>query len=102
MLVDASQSICIIMLPSTTRQRRLAKHRRVALPAEHLTASSVPPVTACDVAAMLNKCKVEVVRSEPVRFALQGVKDKEVIAGELASAEASLSGTPRGAALMRK
>ena len=41
-------------------------------------------------------------RSEPVRVALQGVKDKEVIAGELAAAEASLSATPRGAALMRK
>ncbi|KAL0051826.1 hypothetical protein WJX82_002725 [Trebouxia sp. C0006] len=35
-------------------------------------------------------------------FIWGGVKDKEVIAGELASAEASLSGTPRGAALMRK
>ena len=33
---------------------------------------------------------------------MQGVKDKEVIAGELAAAEASLSATPRGAALMRK
>lgn len=33
---------------------------------------------------------------------VQGVKDKEVIAGELAAAEASLSATPRGAALMRK
>lgn len=33
---------------------------------------------------------------------VQGVKDKEVIAGELAAAEGSLSATPRGAALMRK
>lgn len=33
---------------------------------------------------------------------MQGVKDKEVIAGELAAAEVSLSATPRGAALMRK
>jgi len=36
------------------------------------------------------------------RCGVQGVKDKEVIAGELAAAEASLSPTPRGAALMRK
>ncbi|KAL0033664.1 hypothetical protein WJX79_010817 [Trebouxia sp. C0005] len=35
-------------------------------------------------------------------FIWGGVKDKEVIAGELAAAEASLSATPRGAALMRK
>lgn len=33
---------------------------------------------------------------------VQGVKDKEVIAAELAAAEGSLSATPRGAALMRK
>lgn len=33
---------------------------------------------------------------------VQGVKDKEVIAAELAAAQTSLSATPRGAALMRK
>lgn len=91
-----------MMLPPTTRARHLAKHCSIASPAEHVIASSVPPATACDVPAMLKNCKVQVVRSEPVRFALQGVKDKEVIAGELAAAEASLSATPRGAALMRK
>lgn len=88
-----------MLLPTT---RRLAKHCSIALPAEDMMASSVQPATACNVAAMLRKCSVEVARSEPVRLASQGVKDKEVIAGELAAAEASLSATPRGAALMRK
>ena len=40
-------------------------------------------------------------RADQGRCGVQGVKDKEVIAGELAAAEASLSDTPRGAALMR-
>ncbi len=92
----------MMMLLPTTRAQHLAKHCNIASPVEYVIASSVQLATACDVAAMLKKCKLEVVRSEPVKFALQGVKDKEVIAGELAAAEASLSATPRGAALMRK
>ncbi len=91
-----------MLLLLIARAQYPAKHCVIASPAQHAIASSVPPVTACDVPAMLRTCKVQVVRSRPVRFALQGVKDKEVIAGELAAAEASLSATPRGAALMRK
>ena len=91
------------MLLPTTGARHLAKHCCIASPAEYVIASNVQHATVCNVAAVLRRCKVEVVnQSEPVRFALQGVKDKEVIAGELAAAEACLSATPRGAALMRK
>jgi len=92
-----------MMLLPTIRARHLVKLCSFASSAEYIFApnnSTCNNVWCCGYGWKVQGFKV--VRSEPVRVALQGVKDKEVIAGELAAAEASLSATPRGAALMRK